>query len=95
MELNTHYHTRPAVETWDAHGGRWTENLGTYRLGLRAAGHPRELRAGLTDGANRFPTPELAELGDYLVNALSAPFTNGEPDEIAKRSPRFSSVGVW
>jgi hypothetical protein len=80
MELNTHYHTRPDVREWDAHGGRWTENLGTYVWAfLRPA-----LRANYTlqqfDGGNRFPTPELANLGEYLVNALSAPY-DGEPEE--------------
>jgi len=86
MELNTHYHTRPTVTAWDAEGGRWTENLGTYVWGFIRPAIRANYALELSDGVNRFPTPELAELGDYLVNALSAPFS-GEPDEIA-RGPR-------
>jgi hypothetical protein len=83
MELNTHYHTRPDVKTWDAHGGRWTENLGTYVWGfIRPALHAN-YSLYLLDGGNRFPTPELALVGNYLVDALTAPF-NSEPDEVIK-----------
>jgi hypothetical protein len=92
MELNTHYHTRPAVESWDAHAGRWTENLGTYVWGfIRPALRANEALQ-LSDGGNRFPTPELAEVGDWLVDALSAPFA-GEPDEVASHPPDMHQWG--
>jgi hypothetical protein len=74
VQLNTHYHTRPAVTEWDAKGGRWTESPTTYvwgffRPALRAAYLLQQF-----DGGNRFVSPELATLGDWLVHALSAPF---------------------
>jgi hypothetical protein len=80
MELNTHYHTRPEVREWDAHGGRWTENLGTYVWGFVRPSMRANYALEQFDGGNRFPTPELAQLGDYLVDALSAPY-DGEPEE--------------
>ncbi len=82
MELNTRYHTRPDVKTWNAHGGRWTENLGTYVWGFIRPALRANYSLYLLDGGNRFPTPELALVGNYLVDALSAPF-NGEPKEIS------------
>ncbi len=75
IELNTRYHARPDVPEWDANGGRWTENLGTYTWAfLRPA-----LRADFVlrehfDGKNRFATSQMAEIGDWIVNSLSAPF---------------------
>ncbi|MCU1232145.1 MAG: hypothetical protein JWP63_112 [Candidatus Solibacter sp.] len=80
VELNTRYHTRPDVAVWDAQGGRWTENLGTYVWGfIRPAA-----RAGFAlqnrDGYQRFVSPQLAQVGEWLVNALSAPFA-GESKE--------------
>jgi hypothetical protein len=80
MELNTHYHTRPEVEEWNARGGRWTENLGTYVWGFVRPALRANYMLEQFDGGNRFPTPELALVGDHLVNALSAPY-DGEPDE--------------
>jgi hypothetical protein len=81
IELNTHYHTRPKVDEWEAKGGRWTENLGTYVWAfLRPALHADMLLREF-DGSNRVATPEMAALGDWLVNALSAPFI-GESAEL-------------
>lgn len=93
MELNTHYHTRPEVDAWESSAGRWTENLGTYVWGfVRPA-----LRANYSlmqfDGGNRFPTPELAELGNYLVDALSAPF-DGEPEEVVRTAHDMHQWGM-
>ena len=74
LRMNSRYHTRPSVEAWGTQGGRWTENLGTYVWAfLRPA-----LRANFLlqqrDGHERFCTPQIVMLGDWLVNALSAPF---------------------
>jgi hypothetical protein len=78
LELNTRYHTRPDVTAWDSHGGRWTENLGTYVWAfLRPALRANYVLSHYVDGKNRFAIPQVSELGDWLVNALSAPF-NGE-----------------
>jgi hypothetical protein len=93
MELNTHYHTRPEVKAWESKGGRWTENLGTYVWGfVRPA-----LRANYSlmqfDGGNRFPTPEMAQLGNYLVDALSSPF-DGEPEEVVRTAHDMHQWGM-
>ena len=80
VELNTRFNTRPAVDAWDARGGRWTENLGTYVWAfLRPS-----LRTGYLlksyDGHERFLSPQLADMSAWLVNALSAPFA-GESEQ--------------
>jgi len=86
LELNTRYHTRPAVTAWDTRGGRWTENLGTYVWAfLRPALRANFALSHYFDGKNRFALPQVSELGDWLVNALSAPFA-GE-DLQSKRGP--------
>jgi hypothetical protein len=80
VQLNTHYNTRPAVRAWDAWGGRWTENIGTYvwaflRPALRADFLLRQY-----NGVETFATAELAEMCSWLVGSLSAPF-DGETEE--------------
>jgi hypothetical protein len=77
VELNTRFNTRPAVRAWDARGGRWTENLGTYVWAFLGPSLRTEFLLRQFDGRERFLSPELATLADWLVNALSAPF-NGE-----------------
>ncbi|HEY1948033.1 MAG TPA: hypothetical protein VGG97_13555 [Bryobacteraceae bacterium] len=98
VQLNTHYHTRPAVTAWDAKGGRWTESLTTYvwgffRPALRAAYLLRQF-----DGGNRFVSPELAELGNWLVDSLSAPFDGDsatDPSAQAMHQWGFVAKGDW
>ncbi|HUW30091.1 MAG TPA: fibronectin type III domain-containing protein [Planctomycetota bacterium] len=81
LELNTRYHTRPDVKSWEAHGGRWTENLGTYVWAfLRPAIRPSFALQKYVDGKNRFAKPQIAQIGDWLVNALTAPFNGENPD---------------
>jgi hypothetical protein len=80
FELNTRFNTRPTVKSWDALGGRWTENPGTYvwaflEPSLRAAFLLRQF-----DGVERLPSLQLPLLAGWLVNALSAPF-QGETEE--------------
>ena len=77
VELNTRFNTRPAVKAWHARGGRWTENLGTYVWAFLAPSLRTEFLLRQFDGRERFLSPQLAEMADWLVNALSAPF-NGE-----------------
>jgi len=74
VQLNTRYNTRPAVKTWDACGGRWTEDLGTYVWAFLRPSLRSNFLLGKYDGVERFVTPQLAEVADWLVNALSAPF---------------------
>ena len=79
VELNTRFNTRPAVKAWDALGGRWTENLGTYVWAFLGPSLRTEYLLRKFDGRERFLSPQLAELADWLVNALSAPF-DGESE---------------
>jgi hypothetical protein len=74
VELNTRYNTRPAVKTWDALGGRWTENLGTYVWAFLGPSLRTEFLLRQIDGRERFLSPQLAEMAEWLVNALTAPF---------------------
>ncbi len=79
VELNTRYNTRPSVRKWDAHGGRWTEDLGTYVWAFLRPSLQAEFLLRKYDGVERFVTPQLAAVADWLVNALSAPF-DGETE---------------
>lgn len=83
MELIARYNTRPAVAEWDAYGGRWTENLGTYVWAFLRPSLHADFLARQYDGVERFVTPQLKQLADWLVNALSAPF-DGETEEAFK-----------
>jgi hypothetical protein len=81
--FNTHYHTRPDVKAWDARGGRWTENLGTYVWGflnvtLRTAVLNEQF--GVAHRKNRVAYAGMAQIGRWMEGALSAPF-NGEDIE--------------
>lgn len=94
MELNARFNTRPEVRPWDAQGGRWTENLGTYvwaflRPALRCAFLLRQY-----DGVERFVSPQIAELAGWLVNALSAPF-EGETAEGYRALKQFDGGREW
>ncbi|HWC98893.1 MAG TPA: hypothetical protein VG456_19165 [Candidatus Sulfopaludibacter sp.] len=94
MQLNARFNTRPAVKAWDAQGGRWTENLGTY---VWAFLHPCLHTAFLLrqyDGVERFVSPQIADLALWLVNALSAPF-NGETEEAYRVLQKFDGGREW
>jgi hypothetical protein len=80
VELNTHYNTRPTVDVWNATGGRWTENLGTYVWAFLRPSLRTDFLLRNYDNRERFATPELAQMADWLVNVLSAPFA-GETRE--------------
>ena len=92
--INTRYNTRPAVKTWDASGGRWTENLGTYvwaflRPSLRTAYLLKKF-----DGGERFLSPQLAEMADWLVGSLTAPF-DGETEEAFRNAAKIDGGHEW
>ena len=80
VALNTRYNTRPSVKTWNADGGRWTEDLGTYVWAFARPSMRTDFLLRKYDGVDRFVTPQLAEMADWLVNSLSAPF-DGETKE--------------
>jgi hypothetical protein len=79
LHLNTRYHTRPAVHAWNARGGRWTENLGTYVWAFLRPATRASFLLKLRDGYERLCTAQLVSLSDWLVNALSAPFAGETP----------------
>lgn len=79
LHLNTRYHTRPAVNGWNARGGRWTENLGTYVWAFLKPAARASFLLKIRDGHERLCTPQIASLSDWLVNALSAPFAGETP----------------
>ena len=75
VELNTRFNTRPPVKSWGSLGGRWTENLGTYVWAFLRPSLRTDFLLKQYDGRERFVSPQLAEMADWLVNALSAPFS--------------------
>ena len=83
VELNTRYNTRPTVEAWDATGGRWTENLGTYVWAFLRPTLRTDFLLRNFDGVERFLSPQLAAVADWLVHSLSAPF-DGETEAAYK-----------
>jgi len=80
VEINTRYNTRPAVKAWDAYGGRWTENLGTYVWAFLRPSLRSDFLLRQYDKVERFITPQLATMADWLVNALTAPFDGETPE---------------
>ena len=93
VDLNTRYHTRPPVSTWDARGGRWTENLGIYvwafvRPTIRSAWGIRDH----FDGRNRFANEQISWMGDWLVNSLTAPLNNIDPKSTADAGQKWRAA---
>jgi len=94
VELNTRFNTRPAVKTWSASGGRWTEDLGTYVWAFLRPSLRTEYLMRKYDGQERFVTPQLAQMAEWLVNSLSAPF-NGESEEAYRLSSGVDGGHEW
>ncbi|PWJ56897.1 hypothetical protein CLV98_1096 [Dyadobacter jejuensis] len=75
VDLNTHYHTRPTVEAWNATGGRWTENLGTYVWAFLRPTIRSTFLLNQTEAAkNRMAGSQTASIGNWILNSLSAPY---------------------
>jgi hypothetical protein len=82
VRTNARYHTRPDVEAYNAVGGRWTENIGCYLwVGLRSVLPASYLLREHYDGRNPVADPNMADLAEYLVGALTAPFDGEAPGE--------------
>ncbi|MDR3752886.1 MAG: hypothetical protein P4K93_08470 [Terracidiphilus sp.] len=94
VELNTRYNTRPQVKTWDAAGGRWTENLGTYVWAFLRPSLRTDFLLRKFDGVERFLSPQLAEMADWLVHTLSAPF-EGETAQAYKDLQTLAYGHEW
>lgn len=78
-EITHRKYTRPDVAGHESLGGRWTESLGTYNWAhLRPTA--ASLVAGiLTDGKNRWTSPETVLRGRWMVDMLTAPVYNPDP----------------
>ena len=75
VDLNTRYHVRPDVESWDSKGGRWTENLGTYVWAyLNPSLRANYLLKNYFKGTNHFANSNNMRVGSWLLNSLSAPY---------------------
>ncbi|MDR2674189.1 MAG: hypothetical protein LBC18_04795 [Opitutaceae bacterium] len=88
-ELLHCFHTRPAVPSWGALGGRWTESLGTYNWGYLLPALVGRRHAAAADGVNRMADPWLALRGRWMVEQLTAPVFNPDPywRQAAKPAP--------
>ncbi len=75
LEMLLRYHTRPEVNTWQATGGRWTENPSCYLLhNLTAWADCFAAMRYHGDHRNIFAKPYAPDLGNYMVNLPSAPY---------------------
>lgn len=76
VDLNTHYHTRPSVPSWNTSGGRWTEAIGIYTWAFLT---PTALTSALLrknfDGRARLTTDNMAAMAAWIVHLLSAPLS--------------------
>jgi hypothetical protein len=88
LELNTRYHTRPAVREWEARGGRWTENLGTYVWGFLVPSLHAAYVLKHMDGREHFAHGNVVPIADWLVNALSAPYKGESAATLATINPK-------
>lgn len=73
MARNLKYHTRPAVEAWNAQGGRWTENLGCYVFASMNPMIKIQALLARTYGEHVLLYPNFALVARYLLDMLSAP----------------------
>ncbi|MDR1938871.1 MAG: hypothetical protein LBQ73_10305, partial [Tannerellaceae bacterium] len=94
IDLNTHYHSRPTVKSWDAMGGRWTENINTYVWGFLRPAIRANYLLRETDGKNRMANANTSRIAAYMLNTLSAPF-NGEAIEPYMNAKGLRDTHSW
>lgn len=95
LDLNTRYHTRPTVKAWNAQGGRWTENLGTYVWAfLRPTLKTGYVLQQSENGRNRIAGTGSAAVGSWILNALSAPY-DGESLDFYSDSTGKLELHFW
>ncbi|GAA4206006.1 hypothetical protein [Actinocatenispora rupis] len=93
VRLSGTFHTRPELP--GSHGGRWTESLATY---VWAYLRPAALGAALgrrADGVERLATPELAAVGAWLVDALTAPLRTSADGGRLRMHPPQGAHAYW
>lgn len=96
IDLNMQYHVRPAVNSWDAIGGRWTENIGTYLwANLRPSLRANFLMQHYLDGKKRMANKRTAMLGSFVLNSLSAPFNGESLDFYKNENGQLEGMLYW
>jgi len=77
VALNLRYHIRPPVSAWNATGGRYTENLGTYTWAfLKPTLRSTYLLHHHFDGRNRILQPNISLFAGWLLNSLTSPLSS-------------------
>ncbi len=96
LELMGVFYVRPPVKAWEAAGGRWTENIGTYNWAfIQPAIYANEL-GKLFDGRDRWPNPGFALHGSYLTGIVTAPVKlgiDGAPLDVKPGTPLTGENG--
>jgi len=78
VELAGIFYVRPNVKSWEAKGGRWTENIGTYNWAfIDPVTRANELGL-LFDGRDRLASAGQALHGEYLSGIVTAPVKLGK-----------------
>ena len=96
IDLNTQHHVRPDVKEWNAIGGRWTENISTYLwANLRPSLRANYLMQHYLDGKKRMANKEMAMVGSFVLNSLSAPFNGESLDFYKNEQGRLDGMLYW
>ncbi|MFE4330733.1 hypothetical protein ACFRQM_15165 [Streptomyces sp. NPDC056831] len=95
VELAGVFNTRPALPAHGSRAGRWTESLATYVWAFLRPVTQGNFLGRLADGRNRLATPEFAAVGDWLVNALTAPVETGAGGELRRLHPAQGAHAFW
>jgi hypothetical protein len=94
-ELSGVFHTRPALPSRGARPGRWTESLATYVWAFLRPLTQGNALGRHADGRNRIATPEFAALGDWLVDALTAPLDVTGRGDLRRLHPAQGAHAFW
>ena len=78
VELSGVFYVRPEVKAWEAKGGRWTENIGTYNWAFIEPATKANEFGLLFDGRDRLASAGMALHGEYLSGIVTAPVKLGK-----------------
>lgn len=79
MQLMDLFYTRPTVQAYQSHGGRWAESIAVYNWAFMRPTEIGNLCGTMTDGVNCIADPWSAMKGWWLVNDVTAPIYNPNP----------------
>ncbi len=83
VALNLRYHVRPTVAPWNATGGRWTENLGTYTWAfLKPTLRTSYLLHHHFDDRNRLLQPNISLYAGWLLKSLTSPLLSADNNRV-------------